>query len=85
MINVEISEAQNQSYTDIAHGTNINGWLMVGRGLRFIPGAQMIEGRAKEDIRWDVLQNERSWLDATVLWAVIIATMVILAAACKWL
>ncbi|KJA28630.1 hypothetical protein HYPSUDRAFT_34085 [Hypholoma sublateritium FD-334 SS-4] len=81
MINVEISEAQNQSYTDIAHGTNINGWLMVGRGLRFIPGTQMIEGRAKEDIRWDVLQNERSWLDTTVLWAVVIATMVILAAA----
>lgn len=85
MINVEISEAQNQSYTDIAHGTNINGWLMVGRGLRFIPGTQMIEGRAKEDIRWDVLQNERSWLDTTVLWAVVIATMVILAAGCECL
>lgn len=84
IINVDIAEAQNQSYTDIAHGTKINGWLMVGRGLRFIPGAQIIEGRAKEDIRWDVLQNERSGLDTAVMWAVIIATVVILGAACEW-
>ncbi|KAF9486350.1 hypothetical protein BDN70DRAFT_902505 [Pholiota conissans] len=80
IINAEIADAQNQSYNDIANGTNINGWLMVGRGLRFIPGAQLIEGRAKEDIRWDVLQNERGWLDNLVMWAVILTIAVILAA-----
>lgn len=83
MINAEIAEAQNDSYNDIASGTNINGWLMVGRGLRFVPGAQIIEGRAKEDIRWDVLQNERGWLDTMVMWAVVIAVMVMVAAARK--
>lgn len=83
IINAEIAEAQNQSYNDIASGTNINGWLMVGRGLRFIPGAQMIEGRAKEDIRWDVLQNERDWLDTLVMWAVVIAIVITLAATRK--
>ena len=44
---------------------------MVGRGLRFIPGIELVEGRAKEDIRWDVLQNERTTLDTVVLWMVV--------------
>lgn len=83
IINAEIANTQNDSYNDIASGQNIKGWLMVGRGLRYIPGMQLIEGRAKEDIRWDVLQNERSWMDAAMLWAIIIVVMVILAAGCR--
>ena len=82
-INTEIAEAQRESYNDIADGARIKGWLMVGRGLRFIPGIQLIGGRAKEDIRWDVLQHERSWMDAAVLWAVVAVVMVLLAAGCK--
>ena len=81
IINAEIAEVQRDCYNDIASGTNINGWLLVGRGMRFIPGAQIIEGRAKEDIRWDVLQNERGWLDSAVMWAVILGITVALAAA----
>ncbi|KAG6811858.1 hypothetical protein H0H92_005529 [Tricholoma furcatifolium] len=79
-INAEIAEAQNESYNDIADGARIKGWLMVGRGLRHIPGIELIEGRAKEDIRWDVLQNERSPLDAAVFWAIVIIVSVLLAA-----
>ncbi|KAG6846106.1 hypothetical protein H0H87_006470 [Tephrocybe sp. NHM501043] len=79
-INAEIADAQSESYSDIADGARIKGWLMVGRGLRYIPGIQLIEGRAKEDIRWDVLQNERSPLDATVFWAIVIIVIVLLAA-----
>jgi hypothetical protein len=83
VINAEIAEAQRESYNDIADGARIKGWLMVGRGLRFIPGIQLIEGRAKEDIRWDVLQNERSWVDSAVLWAMIGGVMILLAAGRK--
>lgn len=79
-INAEIADAQRESYNDIADGARIKGWLMVGRGLRFIPGIQLIEGRAKEDIRWDVLQTERSWMDSAVLWAVVGVVLVMLAA-----
>ncbi|KAF5323627.1 hypothetical protein D9611_005517 [Ephemerocybe angulata] len=79
MINQEIAEVQRESYNDIASGQRIKGWLMVGKGLRFIPGVELIEGRAKEDIRWDVLQNERSWLDSAVLWAIILVVVVLLA------
>jgi hypothetical protein len=83
IINAEIMEAQRECYNDIADGARIKGWLMVGRGLRHIPGAQLIEGRAKEDIRWDVLQNERSFLDTAVLWAVLAVVVVLLAAGRK--
>lgn len=78
-INAAIEEAQHNAYSDIADGARVRGWLMIGRGLRFIPGAQPIEGRAKEDIRWDVLQNERSTLDSAVLWTVISIVVVLLA------
>jgi hypothetical protein len=84
IINAEIADTQRDSYNDIASGTGINGWLIIGRGLRFIPGVQIIEGRAKEDIRWDVLQNERSWLDTSVMWAVVAVVTVILAAVCQY-
>jgi hypothetical protein len=82
-INNEIGDRQRDCYNDIATGTGITGWLMVGRGLGFIPGAEIIEGRAKEDIRWDVLQNERSWLDKAVMWFVILAVAVGLAIVCE--
>lgn len=85
IINAEIAETQQDSYDNIASGTDITGWLLVGRGLRFIPGVELIEGRAKEDIRWDVLQNERSPLDSMVMWAVIIAVIIAMAAARKCL
>ncbi|KAG6851331.1 hypothetical protein H0H93_005729 [Arthromyces matolae] len=78
-INAAITEAQTESYNDIADGARIKGWLMVGRGLRHIPGIQLIEGRAKEDIRWDVLQNERSPLDGWVFWAIVVIVVVLLA------
>lgn len=84
VINAEIADAQGESYNDIADGARIKGWLMIGRGLRFIPGIQLIEGRAKEDIRWDVLQNERSSLDSIVLWAVVGVIVVFLAAGCAF-
>ena len=83
IINAEIAETQQECYDDIASGTNITGWLLVGRGLRFIPGVELIEGRAKEDIRWDVLQNERSPLDSMAMWAVILTVIIAMAAACK--
>ncbi|KAI0785000.1 hypothetical protein C8Q75DRAFT_777072 [Abortiporus biennis] len=57
-INTEIADLQRDCYNDIADGARIKGWIMIGRGLHHIQGVQLIEGRAKEDIRWDELQNE---------------------------
>jgi len=55
-INEDIRIAQEDGYQYIADGVHVKGWLLTGRGLRFLPGIQLIEGRAKEDVRWDVLQ-----------------------------
>ncbi|KAJ7446697.1 hypothetical protein FB451DRAFT_1291217 [Mycena latifolia] len=79
-INNEIADAQSAGYEDIAEGVRIKGWLLIGRGLRFIKGIQIIEGMAKEDIRWDVLQNERGPLDTVVLWSLLGVAAVLLAA-----
>ena len=54
---------------------------MVGKGLRHIPGLQLIEGRAKEDIRWDELQNEGGFLRGLSLWTIIVMVVVLLGAA----
>jgi len=78
-INLEISEVQTESYNDIADGARIKGWLMIGRGLRYIPGIQLIEGRAKEDIRWDELQNEGSMMRSVGFWTAVVTFAIILA------
>ncbi|KAI0003860.1 hypothetical protein BJV74DRAFT_812109 [Russula compacta] len=55
-INEDIRIAQEEGYQAIADGVHVKGWLLTGRGLRHLPGIQLIEGRAKEDVRWDLLQ-----------------------------
>ncbi|THH13010.1 hypothetical protein EW146_g7167 [Bondarzewia mesenterica] len=70
-INQEIAEAQADAYNDIADGVRIKGWLMVGRGLSYIPAVQLIEGRAKEDVRWDELQVEGQWWNQVAFWTIV--------------
>lgn len=77
-INTEIGEVQRECYNDIADGARIRGWLVVGRGLRFLPGIQLIEGRAKEDIRWDELQNEGGPMRTTAFWSIVITFGILL-------
>jgi hypothetical protein len=55
-INEDIRIAQEEGYQAIVDGAHVKGWLLTGRGLRFLPGIELIEGRAKEDVRWDILQ-----------------------------
>ncbi|CAL1693980.1 unnamed protein product [Somion occarium] len=81
VINNEISDVQRDGYNEIADGMGIKGWLMVGRGLRHIPGVQLIEGRAKEDIRWDELQNEGGFLRGLAFWTIILTVGILLGAA----
>jgi len=79
-INVEIADAQRDSYNDIADGARIKGWLMVGKGLRYLPGIELIDGRSKEDIRWDELQHQGSAGNRTVYWTLVAFLLVLLAA-----
>ncbi|KAJ3557112.1 hypothetical protein NM688_g1642 [Phlebia brevispora] len=70
-INNTIGDIQRECYNDIADGARVKGWLMVGRGLRFMPGVELIEGRAKEDIRWDELQNEGTFMRLLAFWTIV--------------
>ncbi|KAI0275250.1 hypothetical protein BC834DRAFT_815275 [Gloeopeniophorella convolvens] len=73
-INEEIAVQQDSGFQDIRDGVGIKGWLLVGRGIRYLPGVQMIEGRAKEDVRWDVLQMGGSEaLGQVAFWTVVVA------------
>ncbi|KAI0066505.1 hypothetical protein BV25DRAFT_1820469 [Artomyces pyxidatus] len=77
-INQEIALAQADAYNDIADGARVRGWLMVGRGLRFIPGMQLIEGRAKEDVRWDILQSGWDVWNKILFWTTTVTCAILL-------
>jgi hypothetical protein len=81
--NEKISEAQNDGYGDIAEGKGVKGWLIVGRGVRFLPGVQLIEGRAKEDIRWHELQHEGGKGHVIAIIVICIVVALLLAAGCR--
>lgn len=80
LINMQIAEAQQDSYADIADGAPIKGWVIIGRGLRHMHAVELIEGRAKEDVRWDTLQNETTLLDSIAFWLVMVVVNILLAA-----
>jgi calcium permeable stress-gated cation channel len=75
VINQQVVDEQTNGYGDIAEGKGIKGWLIVGRNIRFLPGVEVIEGRAKEDIRWHVLQNDRGNVTAIVVICTLIITL----------
>ena len=79
-INAEIADAQRDGYNDIADGARIKGWLIVGKGLRFLPGVELIDGRSKEDIRWDELQHQGNAGNRTVYWTLVAFLFVLLGA-----
>lgn len=83
LINVQIAEAQQDCYADIADGARAKGWIIIGRGLRHMHGVELIEGRAKEDVRWDTLQNETTPLDSVAFWLVVAVVIILLAAGRK--
>lgn len=84
-INAEIMEAQNECYNNIADGSNTRGWLITGRGIRFIPGMELIEGRSKDDIVWHELEDRKGHIERRVLfWLVVLIATVLLAAACAF-
>jgi hypothetical protein len=83
-INEDIRLAQEHGYQDIADGTGVKGWLLTGRGLRFLPGIQLIEGRAKEDVRWDILQEGGvDALSPITFWIVIVFIAMTLLIGCE--
>jgi hypothetical protein len=80
-INGEIADSQNDCYNDIADGVRIRGWLITGKGIRHIPGIELIEGRSKEDIMWYELQHGRGIGSYILFWAFVLMVAILLGAA----
>ncbi|KAL1408466.1 hypothetical protein Q8F55_005278 [Vanrija albida] len=59
-LTTQIGAAQRQAMSSLARGEGAIGWIIVGRGLKSIPYAEVIEGRTKEDIQWTNLGHSRS-------------------------
>jgi hypothetical protein len=72
MVNEVIRIAQEEGYQAIVDGVHVKGRLLTGRGLRLLPGIQLIKGCAKEDVRWDILQMGGSdGMNQVVFWTVV--------------
>ena len=83
-LNIEVNEEQRSMYEDIANGVNLRGWLLLGRGVRFIPGVRMIEGRSKDDIRWEDLQHESGRIGTVGFWVIVVVVCIVLAGTCEF-
>jgi hypothetical protein len=52
-LNSEIEVLQQDIFSGISSGQAVLGWIVVGRGVEWLPHAETIEGRTKEDILWE--------------------------------
>lgn len=56
-LNEEISILQQDTFSKISRADPMVGWILVGRGVEYLPGAQVIEGRTRKDILWSNLDG----------------------------
>jgi hypothetical protein len=78
-VNEDIRIAQEEGYQAIVDGVHVKGWLLTGQGLRLLPGIQLIEGRAKEDVRWDMLQmGGNDGVNQVAFWTVVVVIAALL-------
>ncbi|KAG8704088.1 hypothetical protein FRC09_003778, partial [Ceratobasidium sp. 395] len=78
-LNTAITEAQQESFTAIAEGQHVKGWLLVGRNVRYLAGVQPIEGRAKADVKWRELQEQGGMWNDVRYWVIVAMVAILLA------
>jgi hypothetical protein len=81
VINEKVAEEQTNGYGDIVDGKGVKGWIVIGRNIHFLPGVEVIEGRAKEDIRWHVLQHDSG--NVAAITAICVIVVILLAIGCQ--
>ncbi len=80
-LNIEIEDQQRAAFDRITRGQNVRGWLLVGKGIRFLPSIRMIEGRSKDDIRWEDLQHDGGVIGRISFWIIVCVVATVLAGA----
>ena len=78
-MNDNVETEQQRIYFNIRNGISVRGWLLVGRGIHFLPGIRMIPGRSKDDVRWRELQNNGGNISRIYFWVVATAVSLVLA------
>ena len=71
-LNQEITDLQTQKFADIAAGKDIQGWIIVGRGVVDLPFTQELRNRTLEDIAWREVERSshvliRFWVPVVLL------------------
>lgn len=52
-LNEGIERSQQQAFGQAAKGEQVIGWVVIGRSVRYLPGAHVVEGATQEDILWE--------------------------------
>ena len=75
-LNTEILALQQQTFSGMITGSvQIEGWIVVGRGVRYLRHIQPITGRTKEDILWENIGRRPS---ENIFWCKVVAIGVLL-------
>jgi hypothetical protein len=81
-LNTEIEVLQQDAFGAISSGRPSLGWVLVGRGVEWLPHSQVIEGRTKEDIRWENVIRPRGE-KAFVIKVVLVGFVLFLLCKCR--
>jgi hypothetical protein len=77
-LNERVKAMQEDAFARAAAGEDVRGWVVVGRGMRYLRGAQVIEGRTVEDVRWETVGQPRkmgAFLLKTILLGVLLTIL----------
>ncbi|OCF59137.1 hypothetical protein L486_03638 [Kwoniella mangroviensis CBS 10435] len=68
-LNMQIENMQKQKFAEIASTTaDIKGWIVAGKGVRWLPYAELIEGYTREDILWQNAGASTGKKDEQTFW-----------------
>jgi len=70
-LNSEIEILQQDAFSGISSGQAGMGWILVGKGVDWLPHAEILEGRTKEDILWENIDRpngeKRYWVKVALV------------------
>lgn len=76
-LNEEIGQSQQKAFGQAAKGEQVRGWLVIGKEVRYLPGARVVEGATREDILWE---NVGKSSGETVFWITLVLLALLVAA-----
>jgi hypothetical protein len=67
-LNAMVLDLQQRAFAVVTSGGRVRGWIVVGKGVRRLPGAKVVEGWTREDIIWRNVGKQRTaWFRVNVV------------------